>query len=159
MKKMAVLFVLILAVLVCTGLAIARETSDGSFIGYDNGTVLDTSTNLMWAAKDNGSNINWANAKSYCENYRGGGYSDWRMPTQDELKGLYGFKWTDKNNLHMETILIELTGRYPWASGTDGSMADICDFRAGLWGKMRQSYNDGARALPVRGQANRPFGH
>jgi len=31
---------------------------DGRFIAYSNGTVLDTRTNLMWAAKDNGSNIN-----------------------------------------------------------------------------------------------------
>ncbi len=31
---------------------------DGRFIAYDNGTVLDTSTNLMWAAKDNGEDIN-----------------------------------------------------------------------------------------------------
>jgi len=43
----------------------------------------------MWAAKDSGSDINWANAKSYCKNYRGGGYTDWRMPTQDELASLY----------------------------------------------------------------------
>ena len=62
---------------------------DGRFIAYDNGTVLDTRANMMWASKDNESNINWANARSYCENYRGGGYSDWRMPTQDELAGLY----------------------------------------------------------------------
>jgi hypothetical protein len=56
---------------------------DGRFIAYNNGTVLDMSTNLMWAARDNGGNINWANAKSYCENYRGGGYTDWRMPTKE----------------------------------------------------------------------------
>jgi hypothetical protein len=62
---------------------------DGRFIAYNDGTVLDTITNLMWAAKDNGSNINWADAKNYCEDYRGGGYTDWRMPTQDELAGLY----------------------------------------------------------------------
>jgi hypothetical protein len=43
----------------------------------------------MWAAKDNGSPISWPEAKKYCENYRGGGYMDWRMPTQDELAGLY----------------------------------------------------------------------
>jgi hypothetical protein len=36
---------------------------DGRFIAYDNGTVLDTSTNLMWAARDNGHNINWLNAE------------------------------------------------------------------------------------------------
>lgn len=55
------------------------------FIAYDNGTVMDTTTNLMWAAKDNGSDISCADAKSYCENYRAGGYTDWRLPTKDEL--------------------------------------------------------------------------
>ena len=46
---------------------------EGRFIAYDNGTVLDTKTNLMWAAKDDGSGMSWGNANSYCENYRGGG--------------------------------------------------------------------------------------
>ena len=62
---------------------------DGRFIAYNNGTVLDTKTNLMWAARDNGKMISWQEAKSYCANYHGGGYKDWRMPTQDELLGLY----------------------------------------------------------------------
>ena len=70
--------------------ATAGETAkDGRFIVKDNETVLDTRTNLMWAAKDNCSDINCANAKSHCENYRGGGYTDLRMPAQDELAGLY----------------------------------------------------------------------
>lgn len=68
----------------------AKEISrDGRFIAYDNGTVKDTEKGLMWAAKDNGKDINWKDAKRYCENYRGGGYTDWRMPTLDELAGLY----------------------------------------------------------------------
>lgn len=75
----------------------SKETRrDSRFIAYDDGTVLDTKTNLMWAAKDNGSNINWTNAKSYCENYRGGGYTDWRMPTQDELAVLYDYNKSQK---------------------------------------------------------------
>ena len=52
------------------------------------GTVLDTKTNLMWAARDNGSDIRWPDAKKYCEGYRAGGYTDWRMPTQEELWSL-----------------------------------------------------------------------
>jgi hypothetical protein len=62
---------------------------DGRFIAHNNGTVLDSQTNLMWAAKDNGSDINGRDAKSFCENYSGGGYADWRMPTTDKLAGLY----------------------------------------------------------------------
>jgi len=62
----------------------------------------------MWATKDNGSDINWANAKSYCENYRGGGYTDWRMPTQDELAGLYDTAKTYKADCGFDTHLTEL---------------------------------------------------
>jgi tetratricopeptide (TPR) repeat protein len=133
-----------------------KETRrDGRFIAYNNGTVSDTKTNLMWAAKDNGSNINWANAKSYCENYRGGGYSDWRMPTQDELAGLYdaGKSRPGACNtsypIHVATELIDITCLAPWASETSGSDAAYFNFSDGgrHWG--RQS-NVGIRALPVR---------
>ncbi len=79
----------------------------------------------MWAAKDNGSNIDWANAKSYCENYRGGGYTDWRMPTQDELAGLYDAAKTYESDcgydVHL-TELIRLTCSWAWASETRGSV-------------------------------------
>ncbi|MCK9390111.1 MAG: SUMF1/EgtB/PvdO family nonheme iron enzyme, partial [Syntrophales bacterium] len=69
-----------------------REISrDGAFIAFDNGTVLDTRTNLMWMAEaeDNWEEVNWQNAKRYCEDYRGGGYTDWRMPKVIELEELY----------------------------------------------------------------------
>ena len=60
---------------------------DGSFIAYANGTVLDTRTNLMWAAKPIGER-DWRAAQRLGNNYRGGGYTDWRMPTMDELAEL-----------------------------------------------------------------------
>ncbi|MEI7639752.1 MAG: DUF1566 domain-containing protein, partial [Syntrophus sp. (in: bacteria)] len=147
-----------------TNLAMAKRPSqppagetgrDGRFIAYSNGTVLDTRTNLMWASKDNGNNINWANAKSYCENYRGGGYTDWRMPTQDELAGLYDAAKTQQNEaapshpLHL-TELIDLTSCCPWASETRGSDAAGFDFYDGERYRGRPSYDDGYRAFPVR---------
>ena len=42
--------------------------------------------NLMWAARDNGSDIDWWNAETYFNSYRGGGFTDWRIPTLDELR-------------------------------------------------------------------------
>jgi hypothetical protein len=67
-----------------------KETKkDGEFTAYDDGTVLDTKTNLMWAARDNGIPLSWPKAKDYSGSYHGGGYTDWRLPTPDELKGLY----------------------------------------------------------------------
>jgi hypothetical protein len=56
------------------------------FIVIEKGVVLDTKNGFMWGDKEDGASpMNWASAKSYCENYRGGGYADWRMPTLDEL--------------------------------------------------------------------------
>lgn len=126
---------------------------DGRFIAYDNGTVLDKSTNLMWAAKDNGNNINWSNAKRYCENYRRGGYTDWRMPTQDELEGLYDFTKTYKSDCGKDahlTELIRLTCTAPWASEISGSTAAIFGFDPGKRYSAPQSREHGTRALPVR---------
>lgn len=133
---------------------------DGRFIAYDNGTVLDKRTNLMWAAKDNGSKISWASAKSYCENYRGGGYTDWRMPTQDELAKLY-----DKSKsrpdvchnsslyaIHVATELIDITCSATWAIESNSFPGDAYfSFEIGSpWYQPRDIEWSGVRALPVR---------
>jgi hypothetical protein len=126
---------------------------DGRFIAYDNGTVLDTRTNMMWAARDNGWNINWYNAKSYCENYRGGGYTDWRMPTRDELAGLYdsskSYNAACGYVVHL-TGLIVLTCVLHWASETDGSDALLFSFEYGGRYMNPKSFDRLFRALPVR---------
>jgi hypothetical protein len=132
----------------------SKETArEGRFIAYEDGTVLDTRTNLMWAAKDNGGNIKWVNAKSYCENYLGGGYLDWRMPTQDELTGLYDAGKTYKSNCGVDahlTELIRLSCIWAWASETRDSEAALFGFTGGdrVW--LYQSFESYTRALPVR---------
>ncbi|MCX5816527.1 MAG: DUF1566 domain-containing protein [Proteobacteria bacterium] len=136
----------------------AGETGKGGgrFIAYDNGTVLDTGSGLMWAAKDNGSDINWQDAMSYCQNYQGGGYTDWRMPTLDELAGLYD---ADKSrpsaynrdyNIHVATELIDITHFAPWASETSGSTAANFNFYNGKRNWSQKSNDNITRALPVR---------
>ncbi|MDM8516766.1 PEGA domain-containing protein [Desulfobacterales bacterium HSG16] len=128
---------------------------DGRFVAYVNGTVLDTRTKLMWAAKDNGEDINWKNAKRYCENYQGGGYTDWRLPTIKELRGLYdenkGYTMkcnTDYTN-HL-TRLIHLTCCCPWSSETSGSSAAFFYFFDGNVFQFAQSISSYFRVLPVR---------
>jgi hypothetical protein len=158
MKKV---FAVLMVLVVCAGFAFADETArDGRFIAYDNGTVLDTKTNLMWAAQDNGSDIDWKIAKAYCENYRGGGYTDWRMPTKDELEGL-----SDKNNaykgakcgfdVHL-TKLIRLTCGFVWAAETRQFESNAFPSAAGFSFSENESQwtfqglGDSCRALPVR---------
>jgi hypothetical protein len=156
MKKrlgtMAVIMVaaILIGVFITAKCVTAGETGkDGRFIAHDNGTVLDTSTNLMWAAKDNGSDINWTNAKSYCRNYRGGGFTDWRMPTQADLAGLYDDSVKGRNGYNL-TTLITLTACCPWTSEVLRSNAIRVNFNNGGRRLTPQSTATGARALPVR---------
>ena len=160
MKKTLGTTLAIMVVAILTGTfikvnyAIAGEIArDGRFIAYDDGTVLDTKTKLMWAAEDNGADINWANAEAYCENYRGGGYTEWRMPTLDELEGLYDDAKTYKSNCGFDvhlTELIRLTCITPWASGTSDSAAARFRYYDGTRYWYPQWSDDFIRALPVR---------
>ena len=123
---------------------------DGHFIAYDNGTVLDTRTSLMWAAKDNGYNITWPDAQRYCENYRGGGYTDWRMPTQDELLTVYDLDKTNQYNYHV-TNLIGISGCCPWSSlKLEHDRATFVYFYSGKRFYINMFSTVGHRALPVR---------
>jgi hypothetical protein len=154
MKKSLGTMVAIMVVAILMGTFITAKSStagekarDGHFIAYDNGTVLDTKTKLMWAAKDNGGNIYWQDAKSYCENYRGGGYTDWRMPTKYELSDLYDKAITGKYGHHL-TNLITLTGCCIWAS--DKTFSDHYANFDFIKGRRSASSFNNSRALPVR---------
>lgn len=141
-----------LIVTVCTLLAVFAGYAAAAerFVDNEDGTVTDTRTNLMWAAKDNGGPVTWQDAKSYCENFSIGGYTDWRMPTQDELAGLYDETRMNRHGYHT-TSLIEITGCCPWASETRGSAAARFDFTNGSRRWPHQSSGaTHSRALPVR---------
>jgi hypothetical protein len=130
--------------------------NDDRFIAYEDGTVLDTITDLMWAVKDNGYDINWPEAESYCKNYRGGGYTDWRLPTQDELAGLYDVSKSHvmkgRKNVYLNmTDLIDLSGHHIWASERHGNEAAYFIFYSGKRDSRPLSgYTIVCRTLPVR---------
>lgn len=167
MKKTLGTMVAIMAAIILIGTFTADPTSagekarDGRFITYDNGTVLDTRTNLMWAAKDNGADIDWSGAKSYCDNYRGGDYTDWRMPTWGELAGLYDSSkshtieskgWLFNSTYTVDlTELIHLSAPYFWASETRDSEAPGFYFSyEAYYAPLLGGGTRNLRALPVR---------
>ena len=100
----------------------------------------DPRTGLMWAKQDNGEDVYWANARNYCENYSVAGVTGWRMPTQNELAGLYA------SDAHFNKI--KITG-WVWASETRGAEAAAFSFYSGTrnWGLPGKLVS---RALPVR---------
>jgi hypothetical protein len=142
---------------------IAREDR---FIAFDNGTVLDIKTGLLWAAKDDGKGMDEQNARAYFENYRGGGYTDWRMPTADELEAIYDQHIQNKQGYHV-TKLIDISGEWVWCSEgpesvttfnfKDGSrpLAFFEGPGSGTWYSTEDSVSTVNRALPVRDAGKR----
>lgn len=123
---------------------------DGRFVAYSKGVVIDTHTRLMWAARDNWIGISWSKAKAYCEDYRGAGYEDWRMPTTHDLVGIIDPSKKNKSEFNA-TKLIEVSSCCVWSSETYDSEAAYMDFSSGEMGlEPKSSSEKHLRALPVR---------
>ena len=86
---------------------------DGVYVAYDNGIVRDTNTGLEWFAGPD-KDMNFKQAKSWVSSLIVNG-GRWRMPTKDELKGLYK-KGTGVRNM---TSLLKTTGWWIWAGHTE----------------------------------------
>ena len=135
--------------LILTGLFSMPVIASDHFINNGDGTVSEAKTGLMWAIADNGYPINWPNALSYCQNYKGGGYTDWRMPTLAELTSLYNPKFSNQNGQHVPK-LISTTAQSIWAAETREFEAARFNYTYGQSYWIRQSYSGPTRALPVR---------
>ena len=136
-------------VIVFIGLFVMPAMASDRFLDPDDGTVTDTKTGLMWAAKDNGNLINWQTARSYCQNYNGGGHTDWRIPTLTELASLYDPKEKNKHGYHVNR-LIDISAASCWASDTRDYKAARFNFIYGEVYWPRKSYSGPSRVLPVR---------
>ena len=129
----------------------AEQTAgDNRFVVHGNGTGLDTKTGLMWAVHDNGREISWHDAKKYCESFRGGGYTNWRMPTQEEAATLYDSRKIGNGGCHMAHA-IDMTECTLWNIAKIGkSRPALFMFKYGgrQWRPIPSSKI--GRALPVR---------
>jgi serine/threonine protein kinase len=50
---------------------------------------VDSQTKLMWTLRDNGTDVTWDQALTYCSNLSLGGFKDWRFPEIGELEKIY----------------------------------------------------------------------
>jgi hypothetical protein len=141
--------ILAIGLFVLLGLICMPAIAADRFVNNEDGTVTDTETGLMWAAKDNGDPINWQGAGTYCLNYSGGGHTDWRMPTLAELASLYDPDVKNKHGYHL-TNHIDTSAESCWSSDTRGFEAARYNFTYGQEYWLRQSYSGPSRVLPVR---------
>ena len=88
-----------------TGLLAERAWSDLPPLGQRRGKAwTDSETGLMWATEDKKEGLGWKEANSYCTSLRVRGYSDWRLPTIEELDGLCTIDTTDTTDLFSSKI-------------------------------------------------------
>ena len=120
----------------------------------------DPNTGLMWAKKDNASDVNQPQALNYCRNLSLGGFRDWRLPEIDELQhvydpsvvsGKYSFSDGKTSDLHVKGS-IQITGCCSWSatSGTSSGQAWSFLFFDGSRGSADAGHSFIQRALCVR---------
>lgn len=83
----------------CDSSGVANSSSGSSSASENSGGVsptsdqappwTDQSTGLMWTRSDNAADLDFDGAVSYCRNLNRAGFSDWRLPEIDELRGIY----------------------------------------------------------------------
>ena len=130
----------------------------------------DPATGLMWTKQDNGSDVTWNQASAYCANLRLGGNSDWRLPTIDELQGIYDSSvnspgvWNDSNSVNWVDYRVKgnlrLSG-WHWSSSSGNASGEawLFSFVNGMRYSYRPDVSNMKRALCMRGyvlQAKQP---
>jgi hypothetical protein len=135
-------------ILLYTGIRVAK--------GQDSaGTWKDSETVLIWTVEDNGNDLGWNQAFNYCENLTLEGQTDWRLPTLDELKGIYDAKLSKP---YKAKGPIKLTSANIW-SGSRNNSGDAWSFNFGFGGSSvaptAGACGTVGRALCVRGSASK----
>jgi hypothetical protein len=121
------------------------------------GTFSDRTTHLTWIGQDNGSGVSRNDAENYCRTLRLGGQSDWRLPSDSELRSVYD-PWAKKEHIKGD---ITLSTKRVWSSDQDSlsgkTMARYFDFEAGTGGMAEFDAKSSAlcvRKLPQAGRGS-----
>jgi uncharacterized caspase-like protein len=78
---------------------------ENDFVDNGDGTVTDRATGLMWQKSGSSRSRTWRRAELYIDKLnknQSAGYSDWRLPTIDELASLIEKK--DMGGLHLDPL-------------------------------------------------------
>jgi tetratricopeptide (TPR) repeat protein len=134
----------------------APGARDQIAIWQDKLIWTDPVTGLKWIRQDNRSDVTWNQAKDYCASLTLDGYSNWRLPTIDELAAIYDTtndSVDERRNLHYHIKGgIELSMAETW-SGTTGRKSGEASYFSFYTGSRSQAPGRiaGGRALCVHG--------
>lgn len=112
------------------------------------GGYLQEDTGLIWSTSDNAADVDWYAAREYCRELEVADWSDWRMPSIEELEGLHQRR---SASLYKVPSAIRLSGCCPWSQTLNGD-ASAWNFsfryRKRFSGSLNYSFQ--LRALCVR---------
>lgn len=99
------------------------EINPPSYEKIGDTMVKDNNTGLIWEVKtaaNKDTTYNWNDAKKYAENLALGGYSDWRLPTVEELSYILH---RDKNSPSIDTAYFPNTVSAEYWTSTEDAAA------------------------------------
>ena len=113
-------------------------------------TWTDPATKLMWTMQDNGKDIDRPQAGTYCSKLRLGGYSDWELPTIDQLAEIYD-QTQNVDGWHIKGG-IRLSSGWVWSRSTGNASGEawFLGFDNGVQSSRPVKFSYLDRALCVR---------
>jgi hypothetical protein len=109
----------------------------------------DPGTGLIWTVKDSGSDMNSGQAREYCAALKLGGFSDWRLPTLDELSPLYE-KGSSKQFKIKEPLQLGDSCAMTSSSNSSGEVWSFCFSYGGQSLRAPSGHGSAGRVLCVR---------
>jgi hypothetical protein len=91
------------------------------FLDNRNGTISDRATGLMWQKAGSPETLTWVAAKGYVQKMNSvalAGYTDWRIPTIEELSSLLEASWLN-GDLFIDPVF-EKEQRHCWSLDANG---------------------------------------
>jgi hypothetical protein len=131
--------------------AFCNPTGDFGNAFVDNGdeTVTDHATGLMWQRSGSKQPLSWLDAGAYVEEMNRvgyAGYTDWRVPTAEELASLIETSWKN-GDLYLSTVF-DNGQRACWSADRRGSQrAWKAGFHLGIIIDEPMTYRNSIRAV------------
>ena len=135
-------------------------TDNSRFIDNGNGTITDTTTNLMWKKTDSFQDTkkwkNWFTGHEYMQIVnleRFGGHEDWRYPFDEEAYSLFELEKTSQDkygdDIYLDPIFEAGSAGVTWTEDTKDSSALIIQYEDGMkvWPSQYANLNMAVRLV------------
>ena len=130
------------------------------FTDNDDGTITDAQLHLMWKKTDSFQDtlkwVNWFKSKDYAKKINSkkfAGFSDWRLPNEDEAWSLFDRTKTNKDkygeDIYLDPIFESGSVGITWTENTRDSAALIVQYEDGdrIWPSQYAHMNMAVRLV------------